>query len=943
MRSPKSLTRWNLNLRTAPQLPRINSFRRGSQELLRLLLVAVMLLAGAMDGAETKVLYLSGHGKDDGVAWDFFCTGGRRGSEWTKIPVPSCWELQGFGAYGYSVDPVKEQGKYRTRFQVPASWKGNVIRIVFEGAMTDTQVWINGQSAGPAHQGGFYRFTYDITQLIKFGGDNLLEATVAKYSANEGVNAAERRGDYWNYGGIFRPVYLEAVPPTFIERTAIDARADGTFKVQVFIGGEVSAAERVTAQIVGLTEPFSVIPSGSNAALSATVTGQKNWTAETPNRYRVHITLDAKGHSQHSIVQQFGFRTVEVREGDGVYVNGQRILLKGCCRHSFWPESGRTLSDKVNRDDVLLLKEMNMNAVRMSHYPPDVDFLDQCDELGLYVLDELGGWQHCYDTEVGKTLVEAMVKRDVNHPSILFWDNGNEGGWNTALDGEFSRWDPQARHVLHPFALSGGLYTGHYLEYEWAQKRCADRTIYMPTEFIHALYDGGAGAGLDDYWELMRTSKVGAGGFIWAFLDESVVRTDKNGWLDSNGNRAPDGIVGPHREKEGSFNTVREIWCPVQVRGDALSSFTVENRYDFTNLNQCNFEWSLGKFLFNKPGHAVSAHGALAGPDVAPHGTGAFKLDLPSDWHNSDVLYLTAKNPNGQELWTWSWRLNRAMDLVKATGDKIEVRDEAALTVHSGKLDLTFSKETGMLTRAGRFSFRNGPRFVASTKQRVEAGLGKDKKIKFRTETVDLSGQSKLISLRQHRDGENAVVEAKFDSPLSEAQWTILPGGWIKLAYQYQLERECDLAGVQFDYPEKEVLSIRWLGRGPYRVWKNRMKGVTWDVWQNAAHDNLPGESWNYPEFKGYFGDWQWAVFQTTEGTITAVTEQEHCYLGVFRPSEGRDPANTKLFTPPTGLAFLDAVPPIGTKFSEPEKLGPQSQSNKAPGKCRRTVYLRFD
>jgi beta-galactosidase/beta-glucuronidase len=129
----------------------------------------------------------------------------------------------------------------------------------------------------------------------------------------------------------------------------------------------------------------------------------------------------------HTINEKIGFRTVEVREHDGIYINGTKIMFKGICRHSFWPESGRTTSKKISIDDVLLMKSMNMNAVRMSHYPPDKHFLDACDSLGLYVLDELGGWQKSYDTDIGKKLVKEMVVRDVNHPCIVLWDNGNEG------------------------------------------------------------------------------------------------------------------------------------------------------------------------------------------------------------------------------------------------------------------------------------------------------------------------------------------------------------------------------------------------------------------------------------------------------------------------------------------------------------------------------------
>ncbi len=919
--------------------------------------VASCLLPMCACGAGTEVVFLSGHGKDDAVPWEFFCTDGMRSNVWTTIPVPSCWEVQGFGAYGYQSDPLKEQGRYRHRFLVPSAWQGKVIRLVFEGAMTDTEVWVNGQSAGPKHQGGFYRFGYDITRLVSVGGTNLLEATVAKHSSNEGVNRAERTGDYWNFGGIFRPVYLEALPAAFIGRTAIDARADGSIALEVFPGGDLTGVDRVTATIseLGAVMEARVEPGAKRIVLRTQVTGQKNWTAETPNLYRVNLALTAQGKPVHETKERFGFRTIEVREGRGLFVNGQRVLLKGACRHSFWPESGRTLSEAVSRDDVALMKAMNMNAVRMSHYPPDAHFLDTCDEQGLYVLDELSGWQKAHDTEVGVKLVEEMVTRDVNHPSILLWDNGNEGGWNTALDAEFARWDPQGRHVMHPWAVSQGIDTAHYKNYESVKASCAGSAVYLPTEFLHALYDGGGGAGLDDYWEVMRASPVSAGGFIWALLDEGVVRTDQSGRIDVNGNRAPDGLVGPHREREGSFNTVREIWCPVQLRGDALLAIAVENRYDFTDLSLCRFDWTLARFPSpqeSATGHVAVARGSVPGPHVAPHASGTLQLELPGDWREADALFVTVRDAGGRELWTWSWPLRtHAAQLARAmppSAVPIGVAEEASqLKVTAGDVALGFSKADGMLSSVSvcgkSVSFSNGPRFVASATRTVQQEQGKGKKPKSVKSMIDLSGRSTLTRLTHRMDGAGAVVEATLEGPLQETRWTIQSNGWIKLSYVYRLDQPCDLAGVQFDYPEARMRSVRWLGQGPCRVWKNRLKGTLRDVWRNAYNDTRPGESWGYPEFKGYFGDWVWAAFETDEGKITWLTEAEHSCLGVYRPNEGADPAKTRLYTPQTGLALLDAIPAIGTKFSDADQYGPQSQPNPAPGLCRRTVYLRFD
>ena len=200
--------------------------------------IAAILLTLAtltLQAQQTQVQYLSGHGVDDPVEWDFYCTAGRNSGYWTKINVPSNWEPQGFGSFNFGRDANKadEQGLYKTTFQVPAQWRNQRIFIVFEGSMTDTEVKINGRSAGPVHQGGYYRFKREITSLVRFNRDNLLEVNVSKVSANESVEAAERYADYWVFGGIFRPVYLEAVPQNHIEYTAIDAKMDGSITTEI--------------------------------------------------------------------------------------------------------------------------------------------------------------------------------------------------------------------------------------------------------------------------------------------------------------------------------------------------------------------------------------------------------------------------------------------------------------------------------------------------------------------------------------------------------------------------------------------------------------------------------------------------------------------------------------------------------------------------------------
>ena len=207
--------------------------------LVWLLVLWVGVLA-PLRAQDTETQFLSGHGKDDAIPWKFFCTSGADSGFWTNLPVPAHWDVHGFGTLNYEKDQTNayhECGLYEHEFTAPASWSGKRVFLVFEGVMTDTEVTLNGQSAGPMHQGAFYRFKYEVTSRLNFNGPNKLEVKVAKHSANESINKAERQADFWVFGGIYRPVHLDAVPGQFIDRVAINAQADGQLAADVYLDG----------------------------------------------------------------------------------------------------------------------------------------------------------------------------------------------------------------------------------------------------------------------------------------------------------------------------------------------------------------------------------------------------------------------------------------------------------------------------------------------------------------------------------------------------------------------------------------------------------------------------------------------------------------------------------------------------------------------------------
>ncbi len=1023
----------------------------------RVIAAVALAVASATSAQETERLMLSGTGYGDTVRWEFTVSAGRRAGEPATIPVPSQWEQHGFGAYNYGHDDDKsrEQGRYRRRFRVPAGWHGKTVDLVFDGVMTDTEVRINGRPAGEVHRGAFYRFRYDVTDLLLADAENLLEVTVSKHSSDTSVNRAERQADYWVFGGIYRPVYLEARPPESIGHVAIDARHDGTLVATVRLRSLTGPA-RLTARVESLDGEAVGAPFSAMAGVETTVveprarlTGVRPWSAERPNLYRLIVELERGGRVPpegdkreiapegdkreiapegdkreispkgdkreispkgdkreispegdkrkispegdkrkmasegdrwqivHRHAEHFGFRTVEQRS-DGLLVNGRRVLLKGVNRHAFWPASGRTLNRELDFRDAELIKGMNMNAVRASHYPPDQTFLEACDRLGIYVIDELAGWHDAYGTEVGRRLVREMVERDVNHPSVILWANGNEGGWNQSLDEVFAEHDAQRRVVIHPHEHFGGFDTVHYptfseleasldsasLKNRW-RSLFGDLALVMPTEILHGLYDGGSGAGLDDYWLRLRASPRAAGAFLWSFADEAIERTDRGGQLDTDGNHAPDGVLGPYRELSGNYYAVREIFSPVRVVGKQRFDgwVMVENRFDNTDLSDCRFDWSLLDLPPPGGGRIETLEaGTLQGPAASPGTRGRLSLPPEVDWHAADALSLTASDPSGRDLWTWVLPTSdpraELQAVVVAPGAPIEVTErDGHLTLRSASTAAEFDLESGRLLSLSHTGLTN-PVLV------------------YGPHPVD--GARTIPSMVRHhaRDGSYAV-DVRYRSGLTSAHWLLMPSGWLRLSYRFEAEGAKDFFGVRFDLAETTspsapsggtIEKVRWLGDGPSRVWKNRLSGGTLGLWEKTATavtHHLPPfgeasvEAAHEPELAGYYSGVVWAELTTAESRLFIALESsappeggkwDNIYLGLFSPTspgkgtDGNFPADARdaAAAVPGGISLLHGISAIGTKFHPPEDLGPQSRRAVAAGAYHGVVWFHL-
>jgi len=886
----------------------------------------------------TETQLLSGSDKDHTVDWDFYCTGGRNSGKWTKIPVPSNWELKGFGTYNYGKEKNKsdEKGLYKHEFTAKPEWKKKRVFIVFEGSMTDTKLKINGKLAGPIHQGAFYRFKYEIGKLLNFKSKNLLEVEVAKKSADTSVNRAERDADFWVFGGIFRPVYLEVVPEVFIEQIWVNSNVQNVkkweAKIQLsFLKGNLEAkATLCDASGNAMESPRIGKPFFQKQNVEFRFDSEfeskdiKLWNSEEPNLFQVKIQLFQNGVLIQEKMQRFGFRTVELRKKDGFYVNGIKVKFKGVNRHTFWPDAGRCSSKERSIADVLLMKSMNMNAVRMSHYPPDQHFLDVCDSLGLFVLDELAGWQKHYDTEVGKKLVKEMVLRDVNHPSIVAWDNGNEGGFNFDLDKEFGKYDLQNRIVLHPWALHNGVDTQHYKEFGCCiGSHSNGPNVWMPTEFLHGLYDGGHGAGLEDYWNKMWNDPLCAGGFLWCLADEGVVRRDKNDSIDVKLDQAPDGIIGPYHEKEASFYTIRDIWSPVQVSGLGKSvsekwngKFHIENRNFFNDLNNYQWKWSLRNLRENQTSGSnlvteISTQYAGKPQDIV-------SVQLPIEFleklGKADLIQLEIIDQKGNLVQTKSWPILKAekvWDPVKLEKNPFEISsDSNKVTISAKDLRFEFSKKEPILLNWTQ----NGKTIPLNQGPVLAAGKGKVKEFSTRW-NPDLGCYE--LTWKGAASLRNQIIE-------------VYPDGKIYFDIAYQLEGAHPFAGVSFDWKPDKIDSVEWVGNGPYRVWQNRRRGMNFGFWKKAYNETQTGLSWNYPEWAGYHEDVRWCRFKTSAGKLLLVMEEPDLYVrwGTPKWPEKSWGYASKPPFPPGYLSILHSIPAIGNKFHPAEGTGPQGQQS---------------
>ena len=455
----------------------------------------------------------------------------------------------------------------------------------------------------------------------------------------------------------------------------------------------------------------------------------------------------------------------------------------------------------------------------------------------------------------------------------------------------------------------------------------------MPTEFLHGLYDGGHGAGLHDVWKQFLTNPRAAGGFLWVLADEAVLRTDKEGIVfDANGNQGPDGILGPHREKEGSFYTIKELWSPVQIEPVVINplwngKLYLKNNYIYTNLNKVTFSWEAITTPLPGAGQTVIlASGSFDGPSAEPGETHVIRIDVDDNFKRSDLFSLTATDQYGKEIYTWTWQVQEPKVIVEKylervlvdKGNQIIIKEsqkEIIATINDLEFtfDLKNARLINIINSEGRVSFTGGPQPVGIASQ--------IKKVKW---------------FLDHE--KNLVVEANSDNYPEYFYWKLhRKTGLLELNVAYNLStrrmKDIDFLGVSFNYPEEKIKSMQWFGNGPYRVWKNRIHGTAMGVWEKDYNNTITGESFNnmiYPEFKGYHAKMNWVRFDSSESPFTILVETPNLFMQIFKPEAPKDVKGDVMPIFPKGdISFLYEIPAMGTKFTKATELGPSGQKGK--------------
>ncbi|MCM1490842.1 MAG: DUF4981 domain-containing protein [Muribaculum sp.] len=819
---------------------------------------------------------------------------------WDTIKVPGMWELNGYGDPIYvnthypwqnffknnpPYVPTQENhvGTYRREIRVPADWKGKEIFAHFGSVTSNIYLWVNGKYVGYSEDSKL-EAEFNLTKYIVPGQENLICFQVFRWC--DGSYLEDQ--DFWRLSGVGRDCYLFARSKSRIDDIRVtpdltNNYTDGRLDIDLKLTGNKPATLTLKDADGKVVAEQKVSKSGKT---SIEVANPKKWTAETPYLYTLTAETD-----DETIPVPVGFRKIELKDAQ-VLVNGKPVLFKGADRHELDPDYGYVVSPERMLQDIELMKKLNINAVRTCHYPNDELWYELCDKYGLYVVAEANLESHGMGYK-DKTLAknksyhkahlernERNVKRNFNHPSVIFWSLGNEAGYGPNFEDAYDwvkMFDP-SRACQYEQARQDGktdVFCPMYYDYKGMEEYGKNPKAGIPLiqcEYAHAM--GNSEGGFKEYWDIIRKYPSLQGGFIWDFVDQGLRAKDANGieiyayggdynnFDGSDNNFCDNGLVSPDRVPNPHADEVRyfyqNVWTtPVDVKA---GRFSVYNENFFKDLNDLNLDWTL-----LKDGKPVRT-GRISELNVAPgetteimipygnaEGDGEWLLNVAYTLKESDDMLPAGYAVARQQMsigGDYKKFDQRTIEPKNYNVSKPEIIDNhnSILSIKGEDFTIDFDKHTGYMTKYvvnGTDMIAKGGALTpnlwrAPTDNDFGAGLQ-------RKYEVWRNPEIKLESLNYSNESGLPIVEAVYNMPGVDGNlslgYGIFTDGTVVVSESFKPKGNADISnmfrfGMQMQMPE-EYDAIEYYGRGPIENYSDRNHSTFLGVWNQSVKDQF--------------------------------------------------------------------------------------------------------
>ena len=838
---------------------------------------------------------------------------------WNNIPVPGVWELHGYGDpiyvnIGYAwrnqfennppYVPNEENhvGSYRREITVPASWKGKDIIAHFGSVTSNMYLWVNGKYVGYSEDSKL-EAEFNLTPYLKPGQKNLIAFQVFRWC--DGTYLEDQ--DFFRYSGVGRDCYLYARDKKRIEDIRVTPDLDANYQngsLNVNLNLKGNGKVNLTLKDASGKEVATTQATKGTATLE--VENPHKWTAETPYLYTLYASLEG---SNEVIPVKVGFRKVELKNAQ-VLVNGQPILFKGANRHELDPDGGYVISKERMIQDIQVMKQFNLNAVRTCHYPDNNLWYELCDQYGIYVVAEanieshgMGYGEKTLAKRNDYTLAhlernQRNVQRSFNHPSVLIWSLGNEAGYGPNFEKAYDwiKQEDPSRLVQYEQAGKTGktdIYCPMYLGYDRCEEYSKDEQYQKPLiqcEYAHAM--GNSEGGFKEYWDIIRKYPKYQGGFIWDFVDQSVRWTGKNGKMIyayggdfnrfdasdvnfcDNGLISPDRVPNPHMYEVGYF--YQNIWTsPVDIKNGEISIF---NEYFFRDLSAYYLEWQVLK------GGEIMRSGRVEDLNVGPQQTIKIKLPIGKTCQCSEWLLNVAyklKNTEGllpaghtiakQQLVLNPYKApsmelkNQAKSNWEVVEPTLKENDERYLIVDGENFRIEFDKQNGYLSKYqvnGLDMMKEGsylkPNFWRAPTDNDFGAYLQRRYAVWKNPTI------KLVSLQQRIADQQAIIEAAYELPEVSAKlsltYVINNEGTMKVTQKMTADKNAKVAnmfrfGMQMQMP-RSFDQVEYYGRGPVENYIDRKGNADLGIYRQSVAEQF--YSYIRPQENGTKSDLRW-------------------------------------------------------------------------------------